>query len=55
MTRYDGYNRKDFYFSNSCREAFGSDFHPDEKTIEVNIFALAVIVGFIVFAVLLLK
>lgn len=55
MTRYDGYNRKDYYFANSCREAFGSDFHPQEKTIEVNVFALAIIVGFIVAALLLIK
>lgn len=55
MNRFDGYNRHDYHFPTSCREAFGSNFYEEEKVFEVNLFAVAAIIGFIVFFVLLIK
>jgi len=31
MNRFDGYNRHDFHYPNTSREAFGSSFQPEEK------------------------
>jgi hypothetical protein len=31
MNRFDGYNRHDFHYPNTSREAFGSNFHVEEK------------------------
>jgi hypothetical protein len=31
MDRFYGYNRDDYYFKTSCREAFGSDFDSYHK------------------------
>lgn len=31
MNRFDGYNRHDFHYPNTSREAFGSNFYPQEK------------------------
>lgn len=55
MERYQGYNRKDYYFANSCREAFGSDFEKEEPVFSVNIFGLAFVIGLIVVALMLAK
>lgn len=47
MNRFDGYNRHDFYYPRSTKEAFGSDFQVDDEPSEVKEFALwgAYIVG----------
>lgn len=55
MERYQGYNRKDYYFANSCREAFGSEFEKEEPVFSVNLFGLAFVVGLIVVALMLAK
>lgn len=40
MDRYHGYNRNDFYFPRTSREAFGSNFYVTNKanTIMKDIF-----------------
>lgn len=40
MDRFDGYNRHDFYYPRSTKEAFGSDFQVDDEPNHVKDFAL---------------
>ena len=55
MNRFDGYNRHDYHFPTSSREAFGSNFYPEEPKLKVNVFSIAAIVGFVILFVLILK
>lgn len=42
MDRFYGYNRDDYYFKRSCREAFGSDFYYHHKEIKLSTILIVV-------------
>jgi hypothetical protein len=54
IERFNGYNRHDYYYPRSCREAFGSHFEVDEVVKEEHwwdVVVFAVVLGALMVAV----
>lgn len=45
--KFIGYNRSDYYFPHSAREAFGSEFHEEAEVRILPIVRVAMIVLFV--------
>jgi hypothetical protein len=54
MRRFDGYNREDYYFPKSCKEAFGSEFEIEEKSLSKteSVVAIAIVCSIIIMSCL---
>lgn len=55
MDRFDGYNRNDFHYARTSREAFGDNFYIDKKHQPIKQFLvwLAFSVGLICLSLIL--
>lgn len=53
--RFDGYNRHDFHYARTSRDAFGSPFYPEKKPQPVKDFLkwLAFSVGLVCLSIIL--
>lgn len=49
MNRFYGYNRSDYHFSRSCREAFGSDFETSNNKSSKEVMIVVIYILFITF------
>lgn len=45
MRRFDGYNREDYYFPRTCKEAFGSEFEHNQRSLNKieSLIAIAIV------------
>lgn len=55
MSRFDGYNRHDFHYPNTSREAFGSNYYGEEKkSTSKDIWFYGFVAGLVVLKLLIL-